>query len=331
MQKFIDGFLNVIIGKLSNEDYDFVKKELSIYVNDYDISEKCTEIKIKDDYFPTFYQDYFVSKKVSGLSPKTLCLYKMYLDNFFITISMPIKNITTNDILVYLYQTQKIRKLSDRTLDNRRAVINGFFEWAVDEHHIQNNPCKTIKPIKYCKKRRVPLTDFELKKIRNACSSIRESALIEFLYSTGCRVSELESMNICDVNFDSGEVIVRNGKGKKERKTYLTEKVKDLLVEYLNSRKDNNEALFVSMRNPYNRLLKPAIEYLIKAISKKAGLTRHVFPHLFRNTLATNMLKHGGDITSIQTILGHSNIQTTLIYARQDDRKVKKDHARCIA
>lgn len=145
------------------------------------------------------------------------------------------------------------------------------------------------------------------------------------------RVSELESMNICDVNFDSGEVIVRNGKGKKERKTYLTEKAKDLLVEYLNSRKDNNEALFVSMRNPYNRLLKPAIEYLIKAISKKAGLTRHVFPHLFRNTLATNMLKHGGDITSIQTILGHSNIQTTLIYARQDDRKVKKDHARCIA
>ena len=125
--------------------------------------------------------------------------------------------------------------------------------------------------------------------------------------------------------------IVANSSGYKDNGEYKLKKAALHYYEFSSWGNDDNEALFVSMRNPYNRLLKPAIEYLIKAISKKAGLTRHIFPHLFRNTLATNMLKHGGDITSIQTILGHSNIQTTLIYARQDDRKVKKDHARCIA
>ena len=155
--------------------------------------------------------------------------------------------------------------------------------------------------------------------------------MVEFLYTTGCRVTELENMNISDVNFDANEVNIRDGKGGKDRKAYLTENAKLLLLEYIESRNDENAALFVFIGKNVKRLKKPGIEYLVKEIGKRAELTRTIFPHLFRNTLATNMLKKGGGITSIQRILGHSNIQTTLIYAKYDDRKVKKDYLKCIS
>ena len=223
-----------------------------------------------------------------------------------------------------------MRKLADRTLDNRRTIINGFFEWAVNNEHIRRNPCKCIESIKYRKKQRIPLTKSELNKVRKSCNCLRETTIIEFLYCTGCRVSEVENLDISDVNFDTNEVFIENGKGKKDRKIYLTENAKQLLLNYIQTRTDNNDALFVSKRKPYKRLRKPGIENLVRTIGIRADLSRQISPHLFRNTLATNMLKNGADITSIQHILGHSNIQTTMIYAKQDDKKVKRDYLKCI-
>lgn len=331
MGNFVEGFMSCIYGKLSREEILLIKKELSIYVQNFEINNKVTEVVINNDYFPVFYKQYFVSKKLTGLRDKSLGLYKLYLDDFFCSMNKDIKEITKDDILVYLFQVQKTRKISNRTLNTRRTVINGFFEWAVNNSYLQSNPCKCIEPIKYKKNERVPLTEFELKKVRKACKSIREKALIEFLYTTGCRVTELENMDISDVNFDANEVNIRDGKGGKDRKAYLTENAKLLLLEYIESRNDEDAALFVFIGKNVKRLRKPGIEYLVKEIGKRAELTRTMFPHLFRNTLATIMLKKGGDITSIQRILGHSNIQTTLIYAKQDDRKVKKDYLKCIS
>lgn len=331
MENFVDGFMKCIYGKISDEDILVLRKELVVYVQNFEIQDKVTEIAVKENNVPLFYEQYFISKKISGLREKSLKMYKMYLDDFFYSLNKDVKQITKDDILLYLFKTQKTREISNRTLNTRRTVINGFFEWAVNNSHLQSNPCKCIEPIKYKKNERVPLTEFELKKVRKACKSIREKALIEFLYTTGCRVTELENMNISDINFNANEVNIRDGKGGKDRKAYLTENAKLLLLEYIKSRNDKNAALFVSIRKNTERLRKPGIEYLVKTIGKRAGLTRTLFPHLFRNTLATNMLKKGGDITSIQRILGHSNIQTTLIYAKHDDRKVKKDYLKCIS
>lgn len=331
MENFVDGFMKCIYGKISDEDILVLRKELVVYVQNFEIQNKVTEIVVKENNIPLFYEQYFISKKISGLREKSLKMYKMYLDDLFYSLNKDVKKITKDDILLYLFKTQKTRKISNRTLNSRRIIINGFFEWSVNNNYLQSNPCKCIEPIKYKKNERIPLTDFELKKIRKVCKSIREKALIEFLYTTGCRVTELENMNISDINFTANEVRIKDGKGGKDRKVYLTENAKLLLLEYIESRNDGNEALFVSIGKNTERLKKPGIEYLVKAIGKRAGLTRTLFPHLFRTTLATIMLKKGGDITSIQRILGHSNIQTTMIYAKHDDRKVKKDYLKCIS
>ena len=331
MENFVDGFMKCIYGKFSDEDILTLRKELVVYVQNFEIQNKVTEITVKENNMPLFYEQYFVSKKISGLREKSLKLYKLYLDDFFYSLNKDVKKITKDDILLYLFKTQKTRKISNRTLNSRRTIINGFFEWAVNNNYLQSNPCKCIEPIKYKKNERIPLTEFELKKVRKSCKSIREKALIEFLYTTGCRVTELENMNISDVDFNTNEVNIRDGKGGKDRKAYLTENAKLLLLDYIESRNDERASLFVSIGKNTKRLRKPGIEYLLKAIGNRAGLNRTIFPHLFRNTLATNMLKKGGDITSIQRILGHSNIQTTLIYAKHDDRKVKKDYLKCIS
>ena len=226
MGNFVEGFMSCIYGKLSREEILVVRKELSIYVQNFEIKNKVTEVAIKNDYFPVFYKQYFVSKKLTGLRDKSLGLYKLYLDDFFCSISKDIKEITKDDILVYLFKTQKTRKISNRTLNTRRTVINGFFEWTVNNSYLQSNPCKCIEPIKYKKNERIPLTEFELKKVRKACKSIREKALIEFLYTTGCRVTELENMNISYINFDANEVNIRDGKGGKRQESLFDRKCK---------------------------------------------------------------------------------------------------------
>ena len=331
MENFVNGFIECIYDKIPIDICNLISQELSLYTSNFDITQKVTDVTIYNGFFPKFYKAYFVSRKVTGASEKTLSLYKLYLDDFFCSVNKNVEEINANDILVYLYNVQKLRHISNRTLDSRRSVIHAFFEWATDENYLPKNPCRGIKPIKYDKKMREPLSNMELLKIRMACNTLREKALIEFLYSTGCRVSEVEEMNIEDIRFFDDEAIVRHGKGNKERKTYLSEMAKVTLQNYLNSREDSSSALFVWDKKPYNRLRKPGIEKLIKEITQRTDIKREISPHYFRHTMATEMLNRGGDITSIQKILGHVNIATTMVYAKCTDQKAKKEHSVCIS
>ena len=234
-----------------------------------------------------------------------------------------------NDVKAYLYNFQKTRNVSNRTLDSVRSILSSFFSWASAEGYLEKNIMISVKPIKYRRKQRGSLDDYELEKLRSACETIRDEALVEFLYSTGCRVSELVNVNKEDVNIKDGEVTLV-GKGDKERKPYLTAHASLALQEYLKSRDDDNDALFVSKVKPHNRLKKGAIEKIIGELGVKAGIEKKVYPHLIRHTTATMGLQHGMDVTEIQKMLGHANIETTMIYAEVNQNDVKTSHKKYI-
>ena len=202
---------------------------------------------------------------------------------------------------------------------------HAFFEWAAGEGYIEKNPCRPIKNIKYERIQKKPLTDIELERVRQACKTVREKALVEFLYSTGARVTEACTVKISDIDFVKGEVVVL-GKGNKYRKTYLNARSKILLMQYLNSRDDDSEYLFVGERKPHMQLKKAAVEKILRGIGELAEMDRPLTPHLFRHTLATILLQRGTPITEVQKILGHVNINTTMIYAKVSDDDVKTSH-----
>ena len=234
-----------------------------------------------------------------------------------------------NDVKAYLYNFQKTRNVSNRTLDSVRSVLSSFFSWASAEGYLDKNVMISVKPIKYRRKQRGSLDDYELEKLRSACDTIRDEALVEFLYSTGCCVSELVNVNKEDVNIKDGKVTLI-GKGDKERKSYLTAHASLALQEYLKSMDDDNNALFVSKVKPHNRLKKGAIEKIIDELGVKAGIEKKVYPHLIRHTTATMGLQHGMDVTEIQKMLGHANIETTMIYAEVNQNDVKTSHKKYI-
>lgn len=324
-EQFIDGFMAELNGEVPDEYLRTIRNKLALYVNNFDVKTRETAVTKYTGYLPDFYKAFIVSRKIEGLSKKTLELYNLYLDDFFFTVNKKAEDITANDIRVYLYTTQESRNISNRTLDSRRTAIHAFFEWAANEGYVNKNPCRSIKNIKYERTQKKPLSEMELERIRLSCQTVREKAMIEFLYSTGARVTEACTVKKEDVDFYKGEVVVL-GKGNKHRKTYLNARSKLFLKQYLELRNDESEYLFVSERKPHEALKKEAVERNIRIIGKRAGLDRPLTPHLFRHTLATLMLQRGTPITEVQKILGHVNINTTMIYAKVSDEDVKASH-----
>nr|DAH31529.1 MAG TPA: SITE SPECIFIC RECOMBINASE XERD [Caudoviricetes sp.] len=289
-EQFIDGFMAELNREVPDEYLHTIRNKLALYVNDFDVKPRETGVVKYTGYLPDFYKAYIVSRKIEGLSKKTLELYNIYLDDFFFVVNKKAEDITANDIRVYLYNTQENRGLSNRTLDSRRTAIHAFFEWASNEGYIGKNPCRVIKNIKYERIEKQPLTDMELERIRQVCETVREKALVEFLYSTGARVTEVCGVKKTDIDFYKGEMIVL-GKGNKHRTTYLNARCKLLLKQYFTIRDDDSEYLFVSERKPHKVLKKEAIERIVRIIGERAELDRPLTPHLFRHTLATLMLQ----------------------------------------
>ena len=328
-EQFVNEFLVKIEDKITYNDLKTVQQCLTIFVSDYDISPKTTEIVPYTGYLPECYKIFFVTKKIEGMSIKTLELYNMILKDFFLRVNKKLEEITTNDIRVYLYQLQQDRHIGNATLDNRRTVIHSFYEWAANEGYIGSNPCRNIKPIKYERPKRKPLTGLELEKVRNSCTNLKDKAIIEMLYSTGCRVTELERLDITDINFQTKEVHLF-GKGDKHRTSYLNAKAEIAIRNYLESRTDKNPALFVSDRQPHDQLKKEAIERRVRLLGEVSGIGRRLYPHLIRHTTATDGLDRGMPVEEIQQILGHANISTTMIYAEVSQKNVKTNHQKCI-
>lgn len=267
---------------------------------------------------------FLTRKKIEGRSDKTITLYKLHLSRMLQYLNKSVKEITEGDLFMYISMYKNTRNVSNVYLDNIRLVFSSFFGWLNNKGYIQKNPASGLDKIKIEKKIKKPFSEIDLEKIRSSCNSRRDRAIVETLYSTGIRVSELVELNISDIDFSNMEVIVR-GKGNKERTVYLTLLSSMHLKEYINSRSDNNEALFVGVKNPHNRLTKSGVEEIMRKIGRKNEI-ENVHPHRFRRTMATNILNKGMAIEEVKEILGHTKIDTTMIYCQVNKENVRHSH-----
>lgn len=267
---------------------------------------------------------FLAAKKIEGCSLKTLSNYALTINRFLFSQNKAVEDINTDDIRYYLFKYQFDRKISNLSIDNMRRVFSSFFAWLTDEEYVHKNPTKKIKKIKYEHKVKKPLSEEELEALRGKCNYIRDLALIDLLVSTGMRVGELVLLDKADIDFNNSQCVVF-GKGSRERETYLNAKAKIHLKQYLDSRNDDNTALFVSLKQPHNRLSISGIESIVRQIGSKANITR-VYPHKFRRTAATIAINRGMPIEQVQALLGHRQIDTTLKYAIVNQRNVKNSH-----
>lgn len=303
-----------IMSDISNDE---MINNITLILNEYDIRERTTELSIVDTYNQKMLSRYAACLLLAGKSEKTITQYMYHLNKMNNTINVNFKDISTYDIRVYL-AIEKQRGVSNRTLSNTNAYISAFFKWLVNEDEINKNPCSNIVPIKINKEVKKPFSDIEIDKLKNACVSLRQRALIEFLLSTGVRVNELHMMNIDDVDFNTLSVHVRFAKGGNERIAYISDVAASHLKAYLSTRRDNDEWLFASRRG---RMTTRTIGCELNMIANIAHV-EHVHPHRFRRTFATKLSSRGVDVQIIQKLLGHSNINTTMTYVCVDSSRV---------
>lgn len=275
------------------------------------------------------YIDLFIgAKKVEGRSEKTLNYYRKTIENMVSDISKQINHITTEDLRLYLAKYQETNRSSKVTIDNIRRILSSFFGWLEDEDYIIKSPVRRIHKVKTTKSIKETYTDEELESMRDNCDNSRDLALIDILASTGMRVGELVLLNREDINFNERECIVL-GKGDKERTVYFDARTKMHLQKYLDNRTDDNRALFVSLKQPFERLRIGGVEARLKDIGLQLGIQK-LHPHKFRRTLATMAIDKGMPIEQLQQLLGHQRIDTTLQYAMVKQSNVKMSHRKYI-
>lgn len=276
------------------------------------------------------FTELFISaKRVEGCSLKTLRYYLATINKMTNTVGKHITKITTEDLRKYLSDYHEENNCSKSNIDNIRRILSSFFSWLEDEDYILKSPVRRIHKIKSAKTVKETYTDEMLEYMRDNCDSLRDLAIIDMLASTGMRVGELVHLNIEDVDFENRECVVL-GKGSKERPVYFDARTKIHLRNYLESRNDDNPALFVSMLKPYNRLNISGVEIRLRELGRKLDITK-VHPHKFRRTLATRAIDKGMPIEQVQKLLGHSKIDTTMQYAMVDQENVKLSHRKFIS
>lgn len=269
------------------------------------------------------------SKKVEGCSEKSLKYYFSTIDTLLLKLKKNITDISTNDLRFYLSDYQEIKKSSKVTIDNIRRIFSSFFSWLEDEDYILKSPVRRIHKIKTPRIIKEILSDEEIEVLRDNCKEIRDLTLIEILISTGIRVGELVKINRKDINFHERSCIV-TGKGNKEREVYFDARSKIHLKQYLKSRTDDNEALFVSLSKPNQRLSIGGVENVLRKLGLKTNINK-VHPHKFRRTLATMAIDKGMPIEQVQKLLGHVKIDTTMHYAMVNQANVKIAHRKFIS
>lgn len=321
-ERFRAELLNRMAIILSAEQIEILDNVLTSMLCKYAVEEVKNEIVSYDGGNDKMINQFMASMRLEGKSEATLEQYHRAIIALLDDVGKKISDITTNDIRYHLAMYQKNRSVSKVTIDNKRRYLSAFFTWLTTEEYIPKNPMLRIKKVKQDKKIKKPFSDKELERIREAAKSKRDKAIVEFLLSTGCRVSEVVNLDLEHINFAKNECIVM-GKGNKERKVYISEKSMYYLTEYISSRTDMNPSLFVNKRG--KRLKKQGIEDMLKKIGKSAGVNK-VHPHRFRRTFATNALNKGMPIQHVQRLMGHKSLDTTMIYCTLDDDSIKLEH-----
>lgn len=325
--KLIKEIQHGMVGVLDQRQQEMLKAVVLRCLEGYEVKEKKKTESSSDGNFRLL--DLFISSKsVEGCSEKTLKYYKMTAEKLLQTLNKPIIDITTDDLRSYLSEYQDKNNSSKVTMDNMRRIFSSFFSWLEDEDYITKSPVRRIHKVKCANIIKETFSDEALEILRDTCDNKRNLAMIELLASAGMRVGELVLLNKSDINFNERSCVVF-GKGKKEREVYFDARTKLHLQQYLSMRTDNNEALFVSVKAPFNRLQIGGVEKTVRKLGIMAAVHK-VHPHKFRRTLATMAIDKGMPIEQVQDLLGHKNINTTMQYAMVNKANVKNSHRKII-
>lgn len=315
------------LGGLDTSILSEVAKALDLVAIGYKIEKAETGLAvIGREQFIEIAATYVIVRKTEGIKDGTLKHMSRILRQFINATPKPIAEVKPNDIRGFLFTYQKDRGISNRSLNLMRTIICTFFKWVTTEGYIPVDPASNIKPIKYVRKPRKALSQMELELVRRACKSDRDSAIVEVLYSTGCRVTELCNIQMSDVDWGKHEISIL-GKGDKYRTVYLNAKAEIGLKVYLSTRRHQSLWLFCNDRGG-GQMKVANVQRIFSRIEEETGVT--VTPHIMRHTMATQALIGGTGVEIIQQMLGHSNIATTMIYAEVDQSKVHDAHLRSV-
>lgn len=316
--ELITDVTGALITKLDPADVETVSDEMVVALRDYEVTKRVTDLVQYDGINEMILKRYRACLIIAGKSPKTIKAYERQIQILFRVLQKNYTDMTVSD-LRYFLAYEKSRGVSNRTLENTRVQISSFFTWLLDEELINKNPCRTIKPIRYTEKVKLPFSSIEIDAMRSACKTKKERAIIELLLASGVRVSELCAARVTDINFDSMTFNVLEGKGGKQRTVYINDLAKKHLLNYLEDRNVDGDYLF------YNKKKDPlnpgGVRHILKTIETRAGIT-NVHPHRFRRTFATNLSNRGMEVQEISKLLGHVNLNTTMEYVYTSDERV---------
>ena len=328
-EQIINDVLRAMQGTLNNSQLRMLQETLSILLTTVSILPTDEDYTSKDPDNQELLSKFLDAKRVEGCSEKTIHYYENTLRKMFDELKKSMVQVTTDDLRTYLSDYRKRTNCSKGNIDNLRRIFSSFFSWLEDEDLILKSPVRRIHKVKTEKQVKETYTDETIETLRDGCTCLRDLAMIDLLSSTGIRVSELVGLNRVDVDFEGRECVVF-GKGSKERPVYFDARTKVHLKNYLDSRTDDNPALFVSLQNPHDRLEISGVEIRVRELGRKLGVGR-VHPHKFRRTLATKAIDKGMPVEQVQKLLGHSKIETTMEYAMVDQGNVKTSHQKYLS
>lgn len=325
-QELMTEVIQLMLPHLDNNQLKQLQHAMEQTLFHYEVTK--SDIKSNKDDNNDLIEIFIAAKRIEGCSEKTLKYYRTTVEAMVSSISKNARQILTEDIRIYLTEYQSKNQSSRITIDNIRRILSSFFSWLEEEDYILKSPMRRIHKVKTASNIKETFSDEDLEKMRDNCNEPRDLAMIDILSSTGMRVGEMVLLNRDDINFMERECVVF-GKGDKERVVYFDAKAKLHLQNYLNSRTDDNNALFVTLRAPHGRIQIGGIEHRLREMGKRLNISK-IHPHKFRRTLATMAIDKGMPIEQLQRLLGHQRIDTTLQYAMVKQSNVKTAHRKYI-
>lgn len=328
IEKIIENVINEMASYLDQEQLEHLSNVLYVKFHGKELVTQCTDVTetgLNGDDIKI--KMFIASKKAVNRQNNTLKQYTREIYNMLDFLGKRIEDITGMDLRYYYSVMREQRKIKMITMQTRLHYLSSFWDFLITEELVHSNPVKKVGLLKIEKTIKKPFSAEEMEAIRLNCKNLRDRALVEFLYSTGVRVSELVKLNVGDIKMEKQELTVF-GKGSKERKTYLTDGAKFYLKRYLESRKEKNleqKPLFETMDKPHSRLTVAGVQYMLRQLGARAKV-ENVHPHRFRRTIATDLLNRGMSIEQVKEFLGHEKLDTTMIYCTIKEERVKASH-----